>query len=89
MMLCIFRLRLTILSERIQTDTTGNQRTARASPVVGIKIATPVLPLKGVYTSEDARSCVNDDYFDFADLCKSENFNRKKDRYWRFRLATP
>ena len=43
-MLCFCWLRSTILSERIQTDTTGKHHTGRTSSMVGERIAIPVLP---------------------------------------------
>ena len=49
-MLCIFRLHLTILSE----CTTGKHHMARAGLVVGERISTPVLQSEDLYTSKDA-----------------------------------
>ena len=42
---------------------------AGASSVVGERIVTPKLPSEGLYTSKEARSCVVNCYFDFANLC--------------------
>ena len=36
---------------------------ARTSSVVGERIVIPVLPLLGLYTNEDARSCTTDCFF--------------------------
>ena len=62
-MLCFCWLHSTILSERIQADTTGKNLTARTSSMVRERIAIPVLPQGGLYISEGARSCVTDCYF--------------------------
>ena len=46
--------------------------------LVGMKIAIPVLPSMGLYTSDDARSCVNDDCFDLLAFANCKISVRKK-----------
>ena len=46
--------------------------------VVGMKIAIPVLLSEGSYTSVDARSCVNDDYFDLPTFTNHKIQSEKK-----------
>ena len=52
--------------------------------LVGMKIAISVFFSMGLYTSYDARSCVNDDCFDMPAYAKHKNFSQKKVCYLRF-----
>ena len=46
--------------------------------LVGMKIAIPVLPTLCVYIGDDARSCVNDDYFDLPAFSNRKFQSEKK-----------
>ena len=45
---------------------------------MGMKMAIPVLPFMGLYTSDDARSCVNDGCFDNRHFANRKISVRKK-----------
>ena len=73
------QLHLTTLDERSKAGRKREPATGSEHLLVGIKITIPVYRLrayklaktlvyKPLYTSEDARSCVNDDCFDFQTL---------------------
>ena len=46
--------------------------------LVGMKITIPVLPSISAYISDDARSCVNDDYFDLPSFSNRKFQSEKK-----------
>ena len=58
------KLQLTTLDERSKAGRKRERATDSEHLLVRMKIAIPVLPSKGSYTSEDARSCVNNDCVD-------------------------
>ena len=62
---------MTTLDERSKAGRKREPATGSEHLLVGMKIAIPVLPSKGSYTSVDARTCVNDDYFDLPTLANS------------------
>ena len=57
----------------------GNQQPAGSEHLlVGMKIATPVLPSKGSSISVDSGSCVNDDCFDLPTFANRKIQSEKK-----------
>ena len=58
---------------RKQEPVTGSEHL-----LVGMKIAIPVLPSTGSYTSEDTRSCVNDDCLDLPTFANRKILIRRK-----------
>ena len=74
----ITKLHLATLDERSKAGRKWKPATGSDHMLVGMKIAIPVLPSKGSYTSVDARSCVNDDCFDLPTLANSKIQSEKK-----------
>ena len=58
------RLHLATLDEQSKARRKREPASDSEHLLVGKKVAIPVLPSKGAYISDDARSCVNDDCFD-------------------------
>ena len=72
---------MTTLDERSKAGRKREPAAGSEHLLVDIKIAIPVLPSKGSYTSVDARTCVNDDYFDLPTFANSV---RKKSDFGDF-----
>ena len=68
----ISKLHLTTLDERSKAGRKREPATGSEHLLVGMKIVIPVLPSIGAYISDDARSCVNHDYFDLPTFFQSE-----------------
>ena len=60
----ITKLNLTPLNDRSKAERKWEPAAASEHLLVGMKIFIPVLSSMGSYTSDDTRSCVNDDCFD-------------------------
>ena len=67
-----------MLDERFKAGRQREPATGSEHLLVGMKIAIPVLPSKGSYTSVDARSCVNDDCSDLPTFANCKISIRKK-----------
>ena len=77
----ITKLHLTMLNQRSKARRKREPAAVNEHLLVDMKIAIPVLPSIGLYISDDARSCVNDDCFDlpaFAN-CKFQSEKKKSD----------
>ena len=74
----ISKLHLTTLDERSKAGRKREPETGSEHLLVGMKIAIPVLPSIGAYIKDDARSCVNDDYFDLLSFSNRKFQSEKK-----------
>ena len=74
----ISKLHLTTLDERSKAQRKREPATGSEHLLVGMKIVIPVLPSIGAYISDDARSCVNDDYFDLPSFWNRKFQSEKK-----------
>ena len=75
----IINLHLTTLDERLNAGRQREPATGSENLLVGMIITIPVwIPSKGLYTSVDARACVNDDYFDLPTFANRKISIRKK-----------
>ena len=77
-MLHITKLHLTTLNKQPKAGRKQEQATGGKHLLVSMKIATPVLPSKGSYTTEEASSSVNDDCFDLLTFANRKISIRKK-----------
>ena len=73
----ITKLHLTMLNKQSKAERKREPAAASEHLLVGMKIVTPVLPSMGSYTSDDARSCVNDDWFDLPAFA-NRNYSQEK-----------
>ena len=71
-------LHLTRLDERSEVGRKWELVTGSEHLLLGMKIAIPVLPSIGWYTSDEARSCVNDDCFDLPAFSNRKLQSEKK-----------
>ena len=78
------RLHLTTLDRRSKAGRKREPATGSEHSLVGMKIAIPVLPSIGVYISDDARSCVNDECFDLLALSNRKFQSGKKSDFRDF-----
>ena len=78
------KLHLTRLDERSKVGRKRELATGSEHLLVGMKIAIPVLPSIGVYISDDARSCVNDDCFDLPAFSNCKFQSGKKSDFGDF-----
>ena len=74
----ISKLHSTTLDKRSKARRKRKLATGSEHLLVGMKIAIPVLPSIGAYISNDARSCVNDDYFDLPSFSNRKFQSEKK-----------
>ena len=82
------RLHLTTLDEQSKAQRKREPATCSEHLLVGIKIAIPVLPSIGACISDDARSCVNDDYFDLPAISNRKFQSGKKSDFGDFASST-
>ena len=78
------RLNLTRLDKRSKVGRKREPATGSEHLLVGMNIAIPVLPSIGVYISDDARSCVNDDCFDLPAISNRKFQSGKKSDFGDF-----
>ena len=83
------KLHLTTLDERSKSGRKWEPATDSEHLLMGMKIAIPVLPSEGSYTSEDGRSCVNDDCFDSPTFANRKISIRRKSNILRFQTFRP
>ena len=74
----ISKLHLTTLDEQSKAGSKQELATGSEHLLVGMKIVIPALPSIGAYISDDARSCVNDDYFDLPSFWNRKFQSEKK-----------